>query len=285
MKALFLYNPNSGRGFKQKNVDYISKTLKDCFEIFDIHASSSKDDFINVAKNSGSTYDVLLFAGGDGTFNMVINALMGVEKKPILGIFPTGTVNDAAKNFNIFRGIKKNCKAIKKNLIQEFDVLKVNENYGVFVAAVGQYANIPYIVKGSKKKFIGALAYYFKAIPKIFRRKKYDFEIEIDNKKTCFKSSFILAMNSSRVGGFKINPHSDISDGKMDIIYTEKGIFNGLIRYLFRSKKIKRILTDKIIINTSCTDMWDIDGEAYPSGKVEINVVPKAFKIYSNIKK
>lgn len=285
MKALFLYNPNSGRGFLKKNVDYIYNNLKDNFSIFDVYASKSKEDFINTCKNSGLNYDVLLFAGGDGTFNMVINALANEDKKPILGVFPTGTVNDAAKNFNIFRGIKKNCKTIKNNVIKEFDILKINNNYGVFVAAVGQYANIPYIVKREKKKFVGALAYYFNAIPKIFKKSKYEFELEVNDRKMSIKSSFLLVMNSSRVGGFKINYHSDNSDGKMDIMYTEGGAFNGLLRYLFKSKKVKTISTDKAIIKTNCNDMWDIDGEAYPSGNVEINVINQAFKIFANIKK
>lgn len=95
---------------------------------------------------------VLIFAGGDGTFNMVANAVAKQETRQILGVIPTGTINDAAKNFKITRGIKRCLKIIKNKKVTQFDICKNNDEYFAFASAIGVFKDIPYAKKVSKKK-------------------------------------------------------------------------------------------------------------------------------------
>ena len=111
---MFIYNPNSGLQKINNRLSYIVETLLTKYSVVDVFKSQNKEDFIKKCQESCGVYDTLIFAGGDGTFNMVVNALANKENKPILGVLPTGTINDAAKNFGIKRNLKKALKIILK---------------------------------------------------------------------------------------------------------------------------------------------------------------------------
>ena len=84
MKALFLYNPSSGHRLKDKKLAYIKNELLKTYDEVDLVISTSKEHFINECQRAYGNYDALIFSGGDGTFNMVVNALKDSVNKPIL---------------------------------------------------------------------------------------------------------------------------------------------------------------------------------------------------------
>ena len=80
MKCLFLYNPKSGKGKIIKKLDYIIKTLKQKFQTVDVHETTSANNLIEVVKEKSMQYDVIIFSGGDGTFNDVTCGVAALEK-------------------------------------------------------------------------------------------------------------------------------------------------------------------------------------------------------------
>ena len=280
MKALFIYNKTSGSQSINKRLNFIIESLKNTFENLDIVESISEEHFIQTVKDSCGKYDSLIFSGGDGTFNMVVNALGEHENRPVLGVIPSGTINDAAKNFGISKNIKKSLKIIKNQKVRSFDLGKLNDKYFVFTAAIGAYADIPITTSKKAKKRFGPLAYYFKAIPSFFKFIKIEGKIEIDGVSYDYKTPFVLIMNSTHIGGFKINPKSDISDGKMDIFISRPGIFNSLLNYLLFRKRIKHYQGSSTKVKVNVPDYWDIDGEKGPSGDANISVLPSHLLIY-----
>ncbi|MDE6676994.1 MAG: acylglycerol kinase family protein, partial [Clostridia bacterium] len=92
MDCIYLYNPNSGKGKIKKKIPYIRKKLEEKFERVDIVETESAHDFKQRVCESVDKYDTILFSGGDGTFN---NVLEGVGDREIpLGYIPSGTTND-----------------------------------------------------------------------------------------------------------------------------------------------------------------------------------------------
>ena len=144
MTCLFLYNPNSGKGKLLKKLDYIKDELSKTYKSVVTIATKSLEDTIYQAKMACGTYDVLAFAGGDGTFNNIVNAISPEPVRPILGYIPAGTVNDIAKNFKISKNIKSALKVIKEGNIHPFDIGKVNDQYFVYVLAMGSFAHVSY---------------------------------------------------------------------------------------------------------------------------------------------
>ena len=281
MRAIFVYNPSSGTQKISNKLDYIVDKLMTVFAVVDVYQSKDRDDFINICKKACGVYDSLIFAGGDGTFNMVVNALANEDNPPTLGIIPTGTINDAAKNFSIRKNVKKAVNIILKQHVKNFDIGKINDKYFVFAAAIGAYADIPLITSPKSKKKLGPLAYYFKALPKLFKIKKIEGEILIDNEKLIhYKTPFILILNSTHMGGFKINPKSNINDGKFDLFMTKPEPFNGILSYLFFKKRLQHYLVNNLKIDVKINDYWDIDGEKGPQNSVEISLIRDKFRIY-----
>lgn len=280
MKALFIYNKTSGKGVIYKKKDFIISSLKETYSTLDVIESLSEEHFIKVCKDACGKYDAIIFSGGDGTFNMITNAIAEEENRPILGVIPTGTINDAAKNFGVSKNIKKALKIIKTQKVRQFDIGKLNDKYFVFTAAIGAYADIPIVTTKKEKKKFGPLAYYFRAFPTFFKWIKIEGKIEIDGVSYDYKTPFVLIMNSSHVGGFKINPKSNINDGKMDIFISRPSIFNSLLHYLFFRKRIKHYLGSNIRIKVNVDDYWDIDGEKGPKGDANISVLTNHLSIY-----
>ena len=107
MKCLFIYNPKSGKGKIIKKKEYIIESLKMRFDTVDVHESLSASDIIEFTEQHASDYDVLVFSGGDGTFNEITCGVASLKKRPVLGYIPTGTCNDIARNLKISRHVKK----------------------------------------------------------------------------------------------------------------------------------------------------------------------------------
>lgn len=281
MKTLFFYSDCTGRGRVLKRINYVLTRLKKIYKKIDIKKTTSYEDLISTIDNACDNYDRLIFTGGDGTFNNVVNILMRHNKKPILGYIPGGTINDIGRNFGLSNNIKKALDILEENNVVEFDVAKINDYYFNYVCAIGSFANIAYVTKKERKKRFGKIAYYNKAIQESFLPKTVIANLIIDDKKIETKVPFILILNGKNVGGFRINHKSNNHDGKVDLFLTKPGLFNGLLHYLFFKVKTSHYQAKHLEIKTNQKMPWCIDGEVGPVGDITIDVIPLAIKIYA----
>lgn len=108
-KVVFIYNPSSGKGRVEKNLDFIVNEIKKKYGSVDVIKTKSAEHLTESVRNACYEYDYLFFSGGDGTFNMVVNSIpFEVEKLPIFGYLPGGSTNDMSYNVNISRmNVKK----------------------------------------------------------------------------------------------------------------------------------------------------------------------------------
>ena len=105
MKLFFVYNPMSGRGqIRNKLFDIINVFSEAGYEIT-VHPTRAPKDATAVVAELSDTYDLVVCSGGDGTINIVVNAMMHRGLKMPLGILPSGTAND----FATYLGERKNC--------------------------------------------------------------------------------------------------------------------------------------------------------------------------------
>ena len=85
MKCVFIYNPVSGKGKIEKKLNYIIKKLKEKYNEVEVRATQAPGDMTRFAQEAIGQVDAIIFSGGDGSFNEVLQGVAGVENMPELG--------------------------------------------------------------------------------------------------------------------------------------------------------------------------------------------------------
>lgn len=289
-KIRLIYNPGSGdRSFKKRLDHLFEEFQRDGFQVVPYKTLSVEDIDHAVALTSDEEYYAIAIAGGDGTINRVVNAMIKYDVNLPIGIFPWGTANDLAAYFKIPRDIKTCCKNFSDGDIREIDVGKINDRYFVNVAAGGLLTDVSQKIDINMKNTLGKLAYYlkgveqlpnFRPIPSTFTT--YDSVIKED-------IYLFMVFNGCSAGGFDmLAKGAKIDDGKIDLIAIKACPVMELIPLFFRILKgehltddnVIYIRTDKLSIDCEIDVETDIDGEAGPHFPVDIEVIPKYLKIF-----
>ena len=117
-RARLIYNPTSGREMIRKNLPDVLAKLEAAGYEASCHATTGAGDATRAAEIAIERgYDVVIAAGGDGTIYEVVNGLAGAEKRPKLGVIPTGTTNDFARAIHVPRSIDAAVDIITKVIL------------------------------------------------------------------------------------------------------------------------------------------------------------------------
>lgn len=296
MKCIFIYNPKSGKGQVFKNINYIANELKKKFEIVDIHETISQQDTIDTAQKACDQYDAIIFSGGDGTFNDITCGIAAMDKRPILGYIPTGTVNDIARNLKISKNIKKAMKTIIDGKYVNHDVGKVNDTYFMYVAALGTFAATSFRTKHKYKKIFGKFAYLLDGIQEVINPSIVEVDVVTEEgERFTNQTPLLLVMNSISAGGVPFNKNGHMNDGKFDIVIVKKYMGSGIIGIAntvlsgLRKKRITKyyqlIRSSKFDITVNSDITWAIDGQEGMKGSITIDNLHNHIQIYVPFKK
>lgn len=292
MKCIFMYNPVSGKGRIKRKLKYIKKKLGEKYDEVDVYETKAVGDMTVKARDAALKYDAIVFAGGDGSFNEVLQGVVTSGATPELGYIPGGTVNDIGHALKISKNIKKALKVILNGRTEKLDVIKSNDKYAMYVVAAGAFTSASYTTPQISKNQIGRLAYGFEALKKNL---KFDvFTIEVDNGEKVVKteSVLVLVMNGRYVAGLPVNKWSSFNDGKLEVVLVKQrknpriidkiGAYFSLIKlFLFgnkftiKEKQLIRIDGSKFKITVDDSVVWNFDGEKGNNGAVGIEVLNK----------
>ena len=122
-----ILNPTSGRGLGEKSYPLIERELiKNGLE-FEIERTASAGDAMQLAQQAADdNFDVVVAAGGDGTFNEVLNGLMRVgshrDQRPALSVLPIGRGNDFCFGADIPASVAAVCHLLAGGECRQIDV-------------------------------------------------------------------------------------------------------------------------------------------------------------------
>lgn len=291
MNCIFIYNPVSGRGKIHKKLDLITKTLNEKYDDVTVYATQYSGDMKRMAREAVGKYDAIIFSGGDGSFNEVLQGIADLDNLPELGYIPSGTVNDIARTLQIPRNIKKALKIITTGRNELLDCMKVNDQYAMYVVAAGAFTSATYNTPQSDKNAAGKIAYYVEGIKHNFN---FDFfDIDCTSEKKQMHGMLILFFNSRYVSGFKVNELASLQDGKIEatVIQEEKKAKHGFLKklvsllvlailFLFGRRRVKNkslihLEGSSFDVDVADNIVWNFDGEKGCSGKIHVEVVPK----------
>ena len=293
MKCIFVYNPESGNGKIKKYRDYILKELASKYGEVDCVETRHAGDATELARNACGVYDYFFVSGGDGTINEVVNGFGENENTPILGIIPSGTVNDVAHSLHISKNLKKAVKNLIEGEVFEHDIFKVNDRYGIYVCCTGLFSKTSYDTARYSKKKLGKLAYFLRGVKEVMTTKPTKLELHIDGEKIKKDCAMLLIFNSRSTAGFNVNKKALLDDGVVEVVIFhshKKSIWLfDLLRtvrfFLFgvnsirKSKNVTYRQASNFKIKLAEDTVINLDGEKSGKGTFEFSVINKGLKI------
>src|SRR5690348_6163961 len=146
MRAILIINPTSGistvteqRMSPEETERAILDGLRDHGLEPQVLHTTPEDGGEGMARRAAAEgAELVIAAGGDGTMHSVANGLIGTQS--ILGIIPTGTMNNLAHSLSIPDTIPAACYTVLNGITRAIDTGKINNHPFLEVAGVGMEA-------------------------------------------------------------------------------------------------------------------------------------------------
>jgi diacylglycerol kinase (ATP) len=286
-RYLFVVNPISGARSKDillSDIEEFCKSRNWEYHIVLTNGFSDKENIQTVI--SRYQPEVIVAVGGDGTVNLVAQAVAHTEM--VMGIIPMGSGNGLSKDLNIPQFNHKSALQILENpTVTGLDSLMANDHFFVHLCDLGFNAHIVKLFMRSGKR--GLLSYIKFSIKEFFNYKTFRYEIKTNKGNYKGYAFMITIANSNQFGSnLTINPEGVYDDGIFEIViikrFPRKRIL-GLLVKLIR----KRINFSPYCITVKCKEAeiytkkkkaLQYDGE--PGGvvnKVNISIQHNSLKV------
>lgn len=256
-RARVIYNPTSGRELIKKHLPDVLDILEGAGYEASAHATKGEDDATLAAKEAVERgFDIIVAAGGDGTLKEVITGVAPFEKRPKVGLIPTGTTNDFSRALHIPRDILEAAQVIADGHSKAIDVGQKNEDeYFINIAGGGHLTELTYDVPIKLKTMLGQLAYYLKGIEMLPSIHASHLRIEYDGKVYEEEAMMFLLALTNSVGGFeKISPDAELDDGYFTLMALKKCNIADFIRLATLAVRGEH-LDDPLVFHTKAREV------------------------------
>ncbi len=267
---------------------------------YEVHLfrTMKQGDIAKHLREMDKNYDMLVVSGGDGTINIVVNAMMqyGLQHIP-LGILASGTANDFAMYLGFKAGqVEDTCKAILRQTPQPIDIGVVNgEMYFINVCAGGLFTNVSQRVNPDLKNALGNLSYYLKGVEQLPSFRKLPFRIVTSKGVHEENLYFYMILNSAGTGGFhNLSPDSSIQDGCFEFVGIRAKNVLEISPMLLKFIRGEHLQDEAIFylqdsfFEVTCLDAEfskmesTLDGELGCISPFTVKVLPKAISVIAN---
>lgn len=236
--------------------------------------------------------DSIMVVGGDGTLNLVVNALFAEPptRVPRLGIIPAGTGSDFARMFAIPTAIEP---AVHKAMVGDdyrMDAMELTGSFGirrglnVFEAGLGA-ATVKYADR--MPRWTGPVKYemaFWAALPSF---RPGSFLLEMEGRVLEGKGLVIVAANGEFFGGgMRIAPKASVVDGMFDMIVVDAPkreaftLFPRMKQGLHLTHPgVRRVTTPWFRLTTTPEWPAEVDGEFLGECAVAGRILPAAIDL------
>lgn len=291
-KILFIINSKAGKTEFDIRKEDIEETFRRAGRLSEIEVVYTK--YKNHTKFLIDAFDsldydekIVIICGGDGSLNELVNVAYG--KNMTLGLIPTGTGNDFAKNFDYSNF---NLKSLLNFKTKKIDLIKVNNFYSINVTSLGFDTQVlkrayDYLDKNPK---LGKKAYALSVLNSLNKINCENLELKlklIDGSNFEIKGDFLISAlcNGGFYGsGFNPAPEAKIDDGVLNLLLASKIPFIKFVPMIKKykegrhkdSKYIREIEVTSGRIKSKEKFIANADGEIFETDEIKFEVLPKA---------
>ena len=233
---------------------------------------------------------LVIAAGGDGTFNELVNGIAGSEIP--MAILPLGTTNVLAKELDIPENVEgaieiavgRTPKKISLGKIMITHHSSLITRYFILMAGIGFDGEAVFGINETIKKFSGKGSYIFSGIRTLFRFNPGELTLLINGKSYSGYSTVIG--NTAKYGGhFKITPDARLTE---PILYV--CIFKGkkrldILRYFFGVLKGSHLQFKDVeylkakIVEIQGNAHIQIDGDYFGMTPAKVEIIPDIVRL------
>ncbi len=293
MRATLVFNPAAGqrevRGHLRNVIGYLAENGW-VVEWKETTPELSATELAREAVAGGA--EVVIAAGGDGTINEVVNALVG-HPDVRLGILPTGTANVWARESGLANvsllgpNLEAAGEVLLNGVTMAVDVGRAGNRYFLLMAGAGLDALVTRRVDSRAKRSWGALAYAWTAIREAYRYRGAKMQITVDGVQVVRTAWLVTVSNSKLYALVPLAMEASMTDGLLDV-----GIFSGrqwpqflrhtvniILRRHMRDPEIEFLRGREIYITSSPPLPVQVDAEPWGQTPMSFSVVPQALHI------
>ncbi|MCX7918660.1 MAG: diacylglycerol kinase family protein [bacterium] len=280
-------NPTAGnpKSFDRKKaiLNLVAKRLN--IPIYGLD-SKSKSEFQSIAQSLSFESEILIVAGGDGTFSDVLNAK--INPKIILAYLPLGSGNALRYGLHLPNSVEKWLTVFSRKQIQELDLILYNTTYRCCFSGFGFEAKVMQDRQVMRRKGYNGLLAYGIPIAKgiLFREPRFSATIEIDGEKKSVDNILTISLGKHPYYGYgiKANPYAKWNDGLIHIrpITESSASISWRILYAFYGTLTpKTYFSGKnVTITTESEQPIQCDGEFMGTATTATyTILPKCIKI------
>jgi YegS/Rv2252/BmrU family lipid kinase len=289
LRAKLIFNPGSGQPGEspQQLVSILSEMQSHQIlpEVYLTQPDSRLEDVVHGALKSG--IKLIVVAGGDGTIDSVVGAMVG--KDATLGIIPTGTRNNVAFNLGITGGIASSVALLRQGRRLKIDVGRVHcghtRHWFLEGVALGLISDLYPMADGLQH---GDLAQIGGLFSTLVSATPSSLQINLDGDQHLETTAhMLLVANMSFIGPhFQISPDVSFRDGSLDVFTFSDMSKLQMISYAMLSgggqmdeAGIKQYRAQHITIVSDPPMPVLADGILLNPGGLSIHIHPRALRV------
>lgn len=307
-----IFNPVAGRGRAKKKWPEVKDALRRLGRTLRIEVTEKRGDAYTMARAAAFRNTSLIVAvGGDGTAHEAANGILEAAKEgPPLAIIPLGNGDDFVKMLPPMASIGKQgyswqlaLEKIAEGETVDLDVGKIvvlesenpaeqgisrffinGMNLGFTAHAAHNFSSVP--------KFLSGTAGYFAAVLKtLWYYPSLDLKMAFDNQPPESVNTSLAALMNGRCFGhaFWVAPHADVTDGLLEIMFTEQiGRIKILqkLPLLLKGRHVNDPIVrwrkaSKVEISALTPMIVEADGETLftRAGRLEVTLLPSVLSV------
>ena len=286
-----VFNPHSGKGRGAQFVAPVLQGLAGAKRLEHGLTQGPGDEARLAEEAIRRGFRRVVAVGGDGTWSNVGSAILRSGQPVALGLVPAGTGCDLAKTLGIpSRDVGACCRVVLEGSPRAIDVGRIEDRhflniagFGYDVAVLEDSWNVAYLE--------GSALYLYCALRQLGSYRGFSVESEVDGSSLGRSEMLMVIVANARIfgGGFKIAPHADVEDGKLDAVaFANMGLggrVSALVRLLWgahlRHARVRAVRASRLVYRFLKPPTYETDGEWNQARAAEIVVeaVPRALRV------
>ena len=177
-------------------------------------------DASHIVREKCAGVDLVVCAGGDGTFNETISGILEAGCDVPVGYIPCGSTNDFANSLKLSTNVLQAARDIVEGTAVSYDVGKFGDRYFSYVASFGAFTKASYSTPQNIKNALGHTAYILEGIQELSQLKPSHVRIQLED--AVIEDDFLFGAisNSTSLGGIlTLDPKQvDMGDGVFELL-------------------------------------------------------------------